>query len=562
MTAETHLLSDTSAWNGWADVRSRRGLPEHARAWLRRELGTGTPSSPVPLADAELRPSRLPDDVRSRLAAVVGSDGVADDRAARAARAGGKSYLDLLRRRAGDLLGAPDAVVFPASHHEVCEVLGVCAAQDVAVVPYGGGTSVVGGLEPVRGGHRALVSLDLSRLAALHEVDSESLTVRVGPGLRGPVAESLLAAEGLTLGHLPQSHEQATLGGYAVTRSAGQASTGYGRFDDLVVGLRAATPAGDLDLGRAPASAAGPDLRQLVLGSEGTLGIVTELTLQVQPRPRAQRFEAWFFPTFATGAAALRTLVQEGLAADVCRLSDEEETRTSLALSGISGLKGLLGRTYLRARGVASGCLVILGYDGAGESVVKRRASAAAKVLRAAGGVPAGRAPGEAWAKGRFEGPHLRDDLLDAGYLVETLETATSWSRLPALREAVVGSLRSRLGAAGTPPVVLCHVSHLYPAGASLYVTVLARQLDGDLESRAEQWQNAKNAATETLLAAGGTLTHHHGVGVDHRGWMSAEVGDVGVRALRAVKEALDPQGILNPGKLLPAETAPPGDRP
>jgi alkyldihydroxyacetonephosphate synthase len=384
------------------------------------------------------------------------------------------------------------------------------------------------------------------------EVDRTSLTAVLDAGLRGPEAEAALQAQGLTLGHFPQSYEYASIGGYVATRSAGQASTGYGRIDELVLGLRCAAPAGDVDVRALPASAAGPKLRELLVGSEGTLGVITRAAFKVRPAPAAKRYEGWFFRDFAEGAEAFRQLEQQHAAPDVARLSDEHETRMSLALAGGEGLKARAGASYLRLRGYEGGCLAILGWEG-DEDDVARRAARSGAIARRAGGLALGRSPGRAWSRGRFDGPYLRDDLLGLGVMVETLETATQWSGLMALHAAVSEALRDALAARGTPPLVMCHVSHLYPSGASLYFTFLARQQEG---AELDQWWAAKEAAGNAIVGQGATITHHHAIGRDHMPWMAAEVGEQGLAVLRAVKAELDPAGIMNPGKLLPTQGA------
>lgn len=533
--------------SGWGDPARRAGLPPHAAAWLRAEIGAGRPSTPAPVSASA---SRLPAPVRDALAAAVGAEFVVTDDGTRLLHAAGKSYLDLLRMRAGGDVAAPDAVVLPGSAAQVAAVLRACSEHGTAVVPFGGGTSVVGGVSPHSGRFAAVVALDLRRLDRLVSVDRHALTAVLQPGVRGPEAERLLRAHGLTLGHFPQSYEHASIGGYAATRSAGQASSGYGRFDDLVVSLVVQTPAGELRLGRGAASAAGPDLRALVVGSEGAFGVITEVELKVRRAPATQRFEGAFFRSWAEGTAALRELEQTATAPDVLRLSDPDETRVQLALAGTGGLRSRAGRLFLRARGYGGGCLAILGWDGAAEEVARRR-DRALDVVRRHGGQPVGASVGDRWAHGRFDGPYLRDDLLDAGVLVETLETSATWTRLPetwaAVREALTTSL-ARTGT-GPGPVVMCHVSHVYPHGASLYFTVLARQSDTDPVG---QWQRAKDAACAALVATGATITHHHAVGTDHRAHLVDEVGPLGVEVLRAVKGVLDPAGVLNPGKLIP----------
>lgn len=445
---------------------------------------------------------------------------------------------DLLRRRSTGVQNAPDAIVYPASHDEVSALLTLCEEQGIAVVPFGGGTSVVGGLDPERGAFGAVIAIDLRRMSGLLSLDEVSGTAVLLPGTTGPEAEELLGAQGFSLGHFPQSFRFASIGGFAATRSSGQASSGYGRFDAMVDAVRIATPRGDLNLGRAPASAAGPDLRQLFLGSEGALGIITEVTLRVHRLPEETWYQGWSFPSFEAGAQALRTLVQSDAAPTVLRLSDEAESGLNLALAKDIGGKN-----------PAAGVLAITTVEGTHGHVAARSAEVAA-VLSAAGGTALGDEPAKAWDHGRFDAPYLRDALIDAGAVVETLETATSWQNLANLRTAVTTALAETLGAQGTPPLVLCHISHTYRTGASLYFTVVCAAAEDALT----QWGRAKQAAGDAIVAAGGTITHHHAVGRDHQPWLADEVGELGIEILQAVKRTVDPRGILNPGKLIPAQ--------
>ncbi|MFL6095500.1 MAG: FAD-binding oxidoreductase, partial [Blastococcus sp.] len=490
--------------------------------------------------------SRLPEEARARFVELLGEENVRTDRESRLRRAGGKSYLDLLRRREGDASDAPDAVVLPGTTDETAALLTACSELGVVIVPFGGGTSVVGGLAGVDPDDRPSVAVDLGRMSSVQSLDVPSSLVTVGPGMRGPALEEELARDGLTLGHLPQSWEFATLGGYAATRSAGQNSTGVGRFDELVTGLTLATPSGVLEVGHPPATAAGPDLLGLALGSEGTLGVITELTLRVRPKPASCAYEGWSFRTWPAGLAALQQLSRHDLLPDIVRLSDQDETKANLLMAAGTGAKALRGS--LKTRGHGEGCLLVLGWEGL-PSLVRARRKAAASVLRDGGAIRLGRRVGESWRSHRFAAPYLRDKLMDAGLLVETLETAATWSKLPTVYDAVRRALRESLTRGGRRPLIMSHVSHGYATGASLYVTVLA---DRDDDLPIQQWLTAKRAATDALLAAGGTLTHHHAVGADHRPWMEREVGPLGVEVLRTVKERLDPKGICNPGVLLP----------
>jgi alkyldihydroxyacetonephosphate synthase len=539
------------SWSGWGDPLKASPLPDALRDLVRDVLGVrGGPQPPAVIADLTLTPVRLATEIREELRAVLGAEHVRCDHESRARHARGKSTVDLLQLRQAGPVSAPDAVLTPGSHDEIVVVLERCSARRVAVVPFGGGTSVVGGLSPEAAGFAGVVALDLRRLDALVELDETSRLAVLEPGLRGPDAEALLAARGYTLGHFPQSFEYATLGGFAATRSSGQASAGYGRFDDRVLSLRLATPNGTLATGRAPKSAAGPDLRQLVLGSEGTLGVITSLTATVSPAPEQRVYAGWTLPSFQRGAAVLRRLAQDGPPATVLRLSDEAETAIGLARHDELQQTHSGGPADPTRAARSSGCLAVVGWEGRAADVARRRA-ATAELMREAGGEPVP-GTGDSWESGRYRAPYLRDALLDAGALVETLETVTFWSALPGLYAAVSDAVRRSLTGQGSPPAILCHISHVYPAGASLYFTVVCAQLQDPVA----QWRTAKAAAGDAILAAGGSITHHHGVGIDHRDHYAREIGPLGVALLRAAKRTLDPAGIMNPGILLPGRRA------
>lgn len=532
---------------GWGSPPTEHDLSNTARKWLVRETGWVPRSTPPENLAAITTPAtKLPDSTSAALIKIVGDDHVRTDGPSRLRRGAGRSYLDLIRRRTGDVSGLPDAVILPASHDEVLSVLSRCADDDVAVVPFGGGTSVVGGLAGGAGRHRAVVAVDVARLNATSSIDVKSLQVRAGTGLRAPELEPRIARYGLTLGHVPQSYEFATLGGYAATRSAGQASTGYGRFAEMVCGLRLATPTGSWELGGPTARAAGPDLLGLVVGSEGIFGVLTELTLRLHPAPEHTHYEGWSFPSLPRALEGLRHLARASLLPDVVRLSDADETRANLVLSGGSQTTALL-QGILALRGHRRSCLLVTGWEGSKDSIGVRR-RAASSLLRSCAGFRLGRPVGRAWQSSRFAGPYLRDRLLDAGLLVETLETAASWSDLTDVYDATRDALTQALSTTDNRPLVMCHVSHVYPGGASLYFTVLA---DRDDTRPVQQWLLAKRAATNALLSTGGVLSHHHGIGTDHASWLPVEIGELGVDVLRAIKDRLDPTGICNPGVLL-----------
>ena len=533
-------------WWGWGPAR-QGSLPRQLETLISStfELDDSV-HAPVGLGDVTLPAITLEPRARQRLEGIVGAGSVRSDTASRVAHGAGKSYLDLVRMRAGTPTGAPDAVVFPASHEEILEVLAVCAQEHVAVVPFGGGTSVVGGVAPLRGEQHAVIALDLARLSGLLTVDAPSLTVSVAAGTRATALEAFLAEHNLTLGHYPDSFEFASIGGCAATRSVGQASSGYGRIDQAVQGVRVATPRGELSAAALPASAAGPALRELIVGSEGVFGVITGLLLRVRARPAQQRYEGIVFDDFQNAVGALRYMVQDGATPDIVRLSDEAQTSVLMAAGEGGGRRAPLGRVLLRSR---RGVLVIVGWEGQRDAVERRRLHTMT-LLDRAGGDAIGEGAGRAWAASRFLAPYIRDELLDRGVLVDQFETATSWSGIGSLRASVASAIASALAARGTPALVGCQISHVYLTGASLTFMVLARAQVGEEEA---QWLAAKNAASAAIVAAGATISHHHGIGRDHAEWAAAELGPLGSSTLAALKAHLDPVGVMNPGKLISA---------
>lgn len=534
----------------WGNPEKPITLSDTARAFLTREVGPPK-ATPALVHTRLIAPdTRLTEEQRTRLESIVGPQNVSIEDDIRLAHGGGFSYQDLIERR-GDSAPAPDAVVYPDSHEHVQELISVCRHLNIAIIPFGGGTSVVGGVRPEGATHSSVIAVAFDQMADVIAFDEVDMTVTVGPGITGPTLERLLGVRGLTLGHFPQSWERATIGGYVATRSAGQASAGYGRSDDMVEKLRVATPRGEFRLGRAPGSAAGPDLRQLFIGSEGAFGIITEVTMRIRRQPLERRYEGVMFPNYEAGLRAFREMVSRRATADMMRLSDPQETLTNLTMAA-EGYKAAALDRYLKMRRVDGGCLAILGWEGNRTQVSSRR-DESWRVLRGNGAVNLGKRVGSGWEHSRFSGPYLRDTLLDNGYLVETLETATGWQELPHLRTAVTKALKDALQSDGAVPWVMSHLSHVYETGGSLYVTVVGRR---DEQDPIGQWQRAKDAACAAIVAEGATITHHHAVGRDHAGWLSDEVGQNGIELLRAMKQHLDPDNILNPGALIPPVAA------
>jgi alkyldihydroxyacetonephosphate synthase len=394
-----------------------------------------------------------------------------------------------------------------------------------------------------------VITVALERLAGLRALDERSGLASFGAGTTGPDLEAALAGHDLTLGHLPQSWERSTLGGWIATRSAGQQSLGFGRIEALFAGGRLEAPAGTLDLPPHPASAAGPDLRQLVLGSEGRFGIVTEATVRVVARPPIEAIPAWFLPDWPNAVEAARAIARAGVPLSMVRASTPLETATLLALAGDGrGVRAL--RAYLGLRRIGpEPCLLLVVATGM-EKLVELAVREVGSIVRRNGGIGVGGSLGRQWLRNRYRTPDLRDALWDLGYAVDTLETAVDWLRLPDLAAAVGRALRHGLEADSERVHAFSHLSHVYPSGSSLYATYVFRRAP-DPDETLQRWRRLKAAASEAIVAHGGTISHQHGVGRDHRPWLAAEKGDLGLAVLDDVARRLDPDGLLNPGVLL-----------
>ncbi len=530
-------------WNGWGDERITYPLSLAAKADLERAVGPGLKT---PDARLEQILDRIPS---SRLRA---HSGIHTDRQTRLLHARGQSLPDWIALRSGMVAVFPDGVAFPEDDQQVRSMLEMAAETGARLIPYGGGTSVVGHINP-RQDDRPVVTLDLSRLGRILELDEISRLATFQAGASGPWIESQLAERGYTLGHYPQSWEYSTLGGWIATRSSGQQSCYYGRIEDLFAGGHLETPTGAFKLFPHPASAAGPDLRHLVLGSEGRLGVITRAVVRIRPRPSFERFEAAFLPDWETGLIAVRTIAQAEAGLSMLRLSDARETATTLAMAGRDRLVSI-GDRALRFLGKGEGrCLLIYGLTGE-RRVATRAGRTARRLLRGHGGLPVGSLIGESWRKDRFRTPYLRNTLWELGYALDTLETAAPWSKVQGLTETVRGALQSGLESESERVLVLAHLSHQYPDGASLYFTYLFRK-SPDPDQTLARWNSLKYSASKAILTGGGTISHQHGIGLDHAPFMETEKGRAGLHLLRAAVQSLDPEGILNPGKLIDDET-------
>ncbi len=527
-------------WNGWGEESIHVALPEEARRLLRQSIGEG--HTRVDAAIESLM-ERIP------ACRIPSHAGISTDLPTRVYHSHGQSFPDWVGLRTGTLERYPDGVAFPTNSEEVEDLLRFCRAQQVIVIPQGGATSVAGHLQ-VPAGESPVLSLSLRRLSQMQALHPTEQLATFGAGIRGSDLENTLRPEGFTLGHYPQSFEFSSLGGWVATRSCGQQSSHFGRIEDLYAGGELISPVGRLVLPPFPASAAGPDLRQLVLGSEGRMGVLTRVTVRISRIPEQDEVHTFFFPSWEKGVSAVRSMAAAGIGYSMIRLSNPVESRTLLSLAGHKGKIDLLKR-YLRWRGLSidRACICLIGFTGSQRQVRTARCESRA-IIRKNNGLCLGKSPGRQWEKDRFKTPYLRNTLWDCGYAVDTFETAVTWDRVAETLEAVETAADKSLAEWKERVHVFSHLSHVYPTGSSIYTTVVFRLADTAEEILA-RWQSIKSAASRAVTIAGGTISHQHGVGLDHRGYLEAEKGPIGIGLLRQLCRHMDPQGLMNPEKLV-----------
>lgn len=524
-------------WNGWGEENIDYPLDPKALTFLAERIGVGTPG-------IEARLDAVLGQIRESRWNESGFDVSADTRLRRAR---GQSYRDWLALKYGRIGAVADAVAFPTTHVEIEAALQSAVSRGARVVPWGGGTSVVGHLD-IADSEQPVLNLSLERMEGLLEFDPVSQLARFGAGTPGPRVEAQLRDRGYVLGHFPQSYEYSTVGGWVVTRSSGQQSLRYGRIENLFAGGRLVTPRGSLNVGSVPASSAGPDLREFVLGSEGRLGVLSEAVMRVRRMAEREDFHAIFFPTWDLGIEAMRHLVQSDLPLSMLRLSNETETETQLTLAGHEKAITWLKR-YLKLRGSgARPVMMVLGLTGLNREVLRSRREALT-LCKLSRGVHAGRMIGQGWAKNRFKGPYLRNSLWRFGYGADTVETCVNWPQATALMRAIEQTATAAFAVDRESVHAFTHLSHVYRQGCSIYSTFVFRSA-GDHDADFARWQRLKTRVSETIVAHGGTISHQHGVGTDHAPYLEAEKGALGMDLLRACARELDPAGLMNPGKL------------
>lgn len=529
----------TRRWNGWGSTSMEYPLPPTARQFLESHLGALQSRADAPITDLlkAVPASRLPDHPL-----------IQKDPEVRLRHARGQSLPDWLELRNGRVNTFPDGVALPASEDQIQSLIDLASLRGWRIIPYGGGTSVVGHINPLPDSQPVL-TISMAKLTRLLTLDETSRLAEFEAGVPGPLLESQLGEKGYTLGHFPQSFELSTVGGWIATRSSGQQSYYYGRVEDLFAGGTLIAPGGKLELPPLPASAAGPDLRHLVLGSEGRMGVITRAILRVRPQPAAEGFFGVFFKDWHPGVAAVRALAQSDLPLSMLRLSNPQETETTLILSGKVQLVDYADRglSLLGYRGRRS--LLIFGVTGSPGQINHTR-RAVYSLCRQFGGLPVGTIVGKTWIKSRFLTPYLRNTLWEQGIAIDTLETALPWTNVLEAATAIQESIRRAAGQASLPALVFAHLSHLYPDGASIYVTYLFR-LDRDPEVTLANWLNMKASASQEIVRFRGTISHQHGVGIDHSPYLAHEKSAAGLAVLESAFGALDPDGLCNPGKLI-----------
>jgi alkyldihydroxyacetonephosphate synthase len=547
-------------WWGWGEegvAFSHHDKPDLA-PFVTANLGLDLDTPPVPppsFDELPTSPATVPAELRAALAEAVGPEHLHDSAMERVVHAYGKSLRDLVRVRRGDLGRLPDLVVYPGTEHEVAAVLDAALAADAVVIPFGGGTNISGSLEAPRGETRPVLSVDLGRMDRVLDLDEVSGLATIEAGALGPHIEEQLNARGWTMGHFPDSFRHSTLGGWVATRSSGMQSDKYGDIADLTRAVRVVTPAGVLVTRPVPSTSTGPSVREMILGSEGRLGIITQATVHVHRLPEERVIVGYLLPDWSRGLAALRAIEASDANPSVTRISDARETQFSFATrkrgSAVDRAKSAALKVFLQRRkgfDLAAMCLTFVGYEGGADHVRAQRKAVGA-IIAAHGGVAIGTGPGEMYDQKKFDTPYIRDFLLDRDGLADVSETSAPWAQLEPLYDGVLARARAAFDAIGVQGWVMCHLSHSYHAGACLYFT-FAFKRNPALDA-IEQYDVVKGAIQQGFVDLGGTLSHHHAVGLEHKPWMAEDISPVGVTLVRTLLDGVDPGHNLNPGKIV-----------
>jgi alkyldihydroxyacetonephosphate synthase len=547
-------------WWGWGDEDvtfthdDKPKLAPFVKENIGLDLDAGSPLI-MDFDALEIADSVVTADLRGRLVSALGADHVDDSAMERVVHTYGKSLRDLVRIRAGDLGRLPDLVLYPGSEDEVAAVLDAAFEHDAVVIPFGGGTNISGSLEAPRAETRTVLSLDMGRMDQLLEIDETSQIARVQAGVLGPDLERQLNGRGWTIGHFPDSFSFSTLGGWIATRSSGMQSDKYGDIADLTRGLRVVTPAGLLEVRPVPTTSTGPSVREMVLGSEGRLGVITEATIHVHRVPDQRTILGYLFPDWKRGMAAMHEIAASDAAPSVTRISDARETQFSFATKKPGGTvdtatSAVMQRflQYGKKFDLEQMCLSFIGYEGT-EAHVKTQKKLVGKIVSKHGGIGVGSGPGEMYDQKKFDTPYIRDFLLDRGGLADVSETSAPWSKIVPLYERTIAEANRAFDRIGVRGWVMCHLSHSYHSGACLYFTFAFEQREG--MDPLDQYDIVKSAIQQSFIDSGGTLSHHHAVGLEHQPWLEQDISAAGVSILTTLFDGVDPGGHLNPGKVV-----------
>jgi alkyldihydroxyacetonephosphate synthase len=546
-------------WWGWGDPAREFPMADKPNLWpwVVKKLGITAEApiaKPVHIDSIQLRAPRVGASLLAELENILKPEQILMESLDRLLHSYGKSFPDLFRIRHGAVLRAPDVVLLPDSHEQVETLVNLARERDFCLIPFGGGTNIVGGINPQTDETRPVMTISLRNMDRLLSIDEQSRTATIQAGALGPKLEADLAAHGHSLGHFPDSFEYSTLGGWLATRSAGMQSDAYGRIEDMVVSIKVVTPSGTIITKSVPASSAGPDLNRIVLGSEGILGVITEATMRIHRIPASKDYRGYLFKSFEDGVRGVQECLDRGCCPSMIRLQDSGESELAFQMRapkrGLEGRVQSLVKRWLRSRGYEAPCILVVGAEGGQSSVTSARRHVH-RILKRHGAFALGKSVGDTWSKDKFNIPYLRDYIMDFGCMADVSETSTLWSNVLPLYTATINAVRDRF--------VGCHISHTYETGACLYFTFAARQPEG---GELEHYYGYKQLVTDTIMENGGTLSHHHAVGTEHRPWMAQEVSPAGIQALQALKASLDPKRILNPGKLLPEADRRPRESP
>jgi len=547
-------------WWGWGEegVSFRHTDKPAFAAFIKSAIDIDVTREPAGAADLDrlpIPPSLASPELRASLVSIVGPDNLKDDVHDRVVHAYGKGLRDLVRIRCGDMGRLPDLVVYPGAENEVAGIVKVALAANTVVIPFGGGTNISGSLEAPRSERRPVISVDMARMSSVLEIDDIARLARIQTGALGPDIERHLNERGWTLGHFPDSFKHSTLGGWIATRSSGMQSDKYGDIGDLTRAIRVVTPAGLLVTRPVPATSTGPSVREMILGSEGRLGIITEATVHVHRIPQKRQIYGYLFPDWSRALRAMTAIAESDASPSVTRVSDANETRFSFATkkheSSAGRIKSAITKFYLeRVKGfdLQRLCLSFIGYEGSEEHVNTQKRLVDEIVARH-GGMCAGTGPGALYDQKKFDTPYIRDFLLDRGALADVSETSAPWSQLQNLYDGVMDRARKAFDKIGVRGYVMCHLAHSYHSGACLYFTFAFRP--SDEAHSLEQYDVVKGAIQQGFIDLGGTLSHHHAVGVEHAPWLSQDISPVGVTMIRSLLDGMDPGHNLNPGKIV-----------